>query len=810
MAGATNCRSAAVYDYLTDNQNDPLYPGGGANAYDDGEILAPQYITSSNEAAFLDTYSSSPPSHDGQLEYFSNADSSVNGYDIYQGWAALRLEQISTAFKTALGETGVYASATSSRVRPVFEWQYGGSWSGELGEMQAMFPSHPVDYYLYGGGGGWYVDDTVGGFDDAVFANGNFATPVVSSSQQNPAGASWTFTGAAGIAANGSSLGNPTAPTVGPPSTPDGSTQTAYLQPGASVSQSVYFSGGWADITLMACQTLANNWSNGLSISIDGGTPLQESEGTAEFSGSQNVWIWDRTAAFSVTTGYHTVTFTNTWSSGGATVFLDDVAIQTVNGLFKDAAAQGVKNNTLDLMSDVALCQEYGLYDVGYEGGFDFNQNEGYDDINGYSNMGARGFSSPTPNVAMMANLDPRAEALVISTLDQFYHAGGTLPMVFDSANQINGWAVAAPTYFDFNTAKQQAAADVEASLPPTGGLPANWSSTFFGGPSLGSPPGTVGFDGTTWTLRGEGGQVDWYGNTALAALTNVSGDATIIAKMVSTQVAGSSRAGIILSDSGNGAAATPAVELGVYGYGSSYTNNGVATTNGIIELTAELSNGHPDNPVAAVNVGTPYMVQSGNNGDPDEIYNAPVWLKLVESGSGGSSVFTGYYSMDGVNWTEVGATGAGLVSFPDPTNVAGLIGINLTRFTNVSVSPLLFTTSPTASPSTVAGTTCALSTQGQSTAGGIVYTWSASTVPAGAAPPTFSTNNGSMTGENTTASFHACGTYVLTATMTDSAGNVAEQTVTVVVDQTPTSVVICAVARGCHGRYAAVFHCHA
>ncbi len=110
----------AVYDYLTDNQNDPLYPGGGANAYNDGAILAPQYITSANEAGFLATYTADPTPDTpndtwSSPEYFSNADSSVNGYDIYQGWVALRLEQISMAFKAALGDTGVFANATASR-----------------------------------------------------------------------------------------------------------------------------------------------------------------------------------------------------------------------------------------------------------------------------------------------------------------------------------------------------------------------------------------------------------------------------------------------------------------------------------------------------------------------------------------------------------------------------------------------------------------------------------------------------------------------------------------------------------------------
>ena len=471
----------AVYDYLDNITSDSLYPGGGANAYNDGAILVPYYNTVEGnttwQAAFEATYNGTTPTESGYSSptYFSNA-AAVNGYLLYQGWVGLRLEQISTAFKTAFGKSGINATAAASRVRPLFEWQYGGgSYVGELSAMQAIFTSEPVDYYLYGGGGGWYSSDTDTGFLDATFANGNFATPIVSGTQADPAGGSWTFSNGsisgstAGIAANGSSLGNPVAPTVGPPTAPGGSTQTAYLQPGASISESVDFSAaGWADITLLACQTLANNWSNGLSISIDGGTALAESEGVPLFSGggTVDVWTWDRTAAFDVTAGYHTIKFTNTWTSGGATVFLDDVAIQTVNDLFLQTAAGGAPAIT-SVKSDVVLCLQYGLYDVGYEGGFNFNENLDTGNVNGYSEMGNRGYSSSTPNVGEMANLDPRTEALAVATLDNFYSYGGTLPVVFESVGNPNSWAVTAPNYFTYNTPKQQAAAAVEAAPPP-------------------------------------------------------------------------------------------------------------------------------------------------------------------------------------------------------------------------------------------------------------------------------------------------------------------------------------------------------
>ena len=41
--------------------------------------------------------------------------------------------QISDAFKATFGETEIAAADTNSRVRPVYEWQCGGNWSGGLG-----------------------------------------------------------------------------------------------------------------------------------------------------------------------------------------------------------------------------------------------------------------------------------------------------------------------------------------------------------------------------------------------------------------------------------------------------------------------------------------------------------------------------------------------------------------------------------------------------------------------------------------------------------------------------------------------------
>ena len=78
-----------VYDYLTNNQNDPLYPGGGANAYNDGAIFTPQFINALNEAGFLGHLQpNAPVQHSGSSPDTSTTCGSQNGYYIYQGWLA--------------------------------------------------------------------------------------------------------------------------------------------------------------------------------------------------------------------------------------------------------------------------------------------------------------------------------------------------------------------------------------------------------------------------------------------------------------------------------------------------------------------------------------------------------------------------------------------------------------------------------------------------------------------------------------------------------------------------------------------------
>jgi hypothetical protein len=92
-----------------------------------------------------------------------------------------------------------------------------------------------------------------------------------------------------------------------------------------------------------------------------------------------------------------------------------------------------------------------------------------------------------------------------------------------------------------------------------------------------------------------------------------------------------------------------------------------------------------------------------------------------------------------------------------------------------------------------VTGFTTALSVLGADSAGesNLLYTWTATTLPAGATQPTFSIN-GTNAAKNTTATFYASGTYVFTAAVSDNqgAGSVSSSvTVTVVAALTSIAV---------------------
>lgn len=582
---ANQLAQRAMYDYFTGNRDDSLYPGGGSNAYDDGSVLAPYFkLAPADVKAFLATYNPNPaPGSKTSPLYFNNSSTIFNGYGAGQAWTGLRTVQISEAFKATFGEASMDAIAADSRVRPLILWQYGGNRSRALNFIDEAYEArHPVSYYIYGGGGGWYADSPAAGFSDVGFENPSFIDGL----------SGWASVGPVGPVANGSAMGNPDAPphfvpialaggtvqsgdtvtittttkhgfsvgqsvkvskvavqgyngtftitaatattfsyktsVVGLSASGGGQvvgtsagTAAAYIGPGGSISQEVTFSGGYADITLCLTQVFASSPGTGLTITliptnggpaINDGKPIALSEGAFGYTGNKNKYVWSRTAAFFTGGSPYTyrVTFAN--NSATQTIFLADLAIQTVNGMYKETEAilqAGGLDIGTTVKPDVELASRYGIYTVGYEGGFNFNQNlAAWLSPLGYQTMGARGYSTNVPNVGMYANLDPRAQELAVRTLKQYFAAGGRLAIVFQSAGNINSWSVAAPYYSDWDTPKQKATAQVSSESQA---------------PSYGLRPGQA-LVGQYWWLSG-GGKNQSYSTVSRTYLLAAAGD---------------------------------------------------------------------------------------------------------------------------------------------------------------------------------------------------------------------------------------------------------------------------------------------
>jgi O-glycosyl hydrolase len=167
----------------------------------------------------------------------------------------------------------------------------------------------------------------------------------------------------------------------------------------------------------------------------------------------------------------------------------------------------------------------------------------------------------------------------------------------------------------------------------------------------------------------------------------------------------------------------------------------------------------------------------------------APVWLKLVRVGN----QFSGYYSTDNVNWTQIG--GSVTISM-GTTAYAGMVACSHTSsqlttatFTNVALTGTV-NQAPTvaiaaaASPSTVTGATANLSVLGADDAGeaNLAYYWATTGAPP--ASVVFS-SNGQNSSKNTLATFTKPGTYSLVVTVLDQVGLSTTSTLNVTVNQT-------------------------
>jgi Protein of unknown function (DUF642) len=180
--------------------------------------------------------------------------------------------------------------------------------------------SHTLTFHstnLNGGDSSVFIDQVALVPQPAAVVDAGFESPALSlgAFKYAPTGTAWTFTGVAGVAANGSGFtaGNPGAPQAG---------QVAFLQNQGSISQAVILPAGTYAIGFSAAQRGNKPGVQTLQVLVDGAVV-----GTFN-TVSGNAYTTLATSTFTVTAGTHTVTFRGTNLNGGDnTAFIDQVTV---------------------------------------------------------------------------------------------------------------------------------------------------------------------------------------------------------------------------------------------------------------------------------------------------------------------------------------------------------------------------------------------------------------------------------------------------------------------------------------------------
>jgi len=163
----------------------------------------------------------------------------------------------------------------------------------------------------------------------------------------------------------------------------------------------------------------------------------------------------------------------------------------------------------------------------------------------------------------------------------------------------------------------------VSLTVNPSGGggqLPTGWTDADVGAVGV---AGSASFNTGTFTVSGSGTDIFGTGDQFNYAYQSVSGDVTVIARVVSEdQTAGFSKAGVMIRES----LATNAVDAAVL----------ITPTNGVaMEF-------RPTTGAATINI-TGWI----------KGVLPPQWVKLVRTGN----TFVGSYSADGATWTQIATT---------------------------------------------------------------------------------------------------------------------------------------------------------
>ena len=297
-------------------------------------------------------------------------------------------------------------------------------------------------------------------------------------------------------------------------------------------------------------------------------------------------------------------------------------------------------------------------------------------------------------------------------------------------------------------------------ALPPPS-LPLPWSTQDIGAVN---PAGSANWAADSFTVKGSGADI-WGSTDAFQFVSqSLTGDATVVARVAS-------------QSNSNGWAKSGIMFREALTAGAKHVTVVVTPSNGV-NLQYRASTG-----------GTSTTVAAGTG------ITAPIWLKLVHSGS----TFTAYRSTDGATWTQA-ATLTQTMASPlyaglcVCSHLAGTLCTTVLK--NVSATVTAPNNAPTiataakATPNPVTASTTVLSVLGadDNSEANLTYTWATTGTPPAAV--TFSAN-GTNAAKNSTATFTKAGSYNFQVTVKDQGNLTVTSAITVTVNQTPTSIIV-------------------
>lgn len=303
-------------------------------------------------------------------------------------------------------------------------------------------------------------------------------------------------------------------------------------------------------------------------------------------------------------------------------------------------------------------------------------------------------------------------------------------------------------------------ATPVYTATPPATALPGPWAAADIGTKFGGGGTGASGYAGGTFTLIAGGSDIFGTADSFRYTYQPLVGNGDIVARVASIENTNdSAKVAVMIRASLSAGAQNVAVVL---------------TKNAGIQLQTRSSTNGSTVATTVTGIAAPYWVR----------------LNRVFNASTSQYAVTGYYSPDGVTWTQLGSTvnlnmpasafiGLGTTSH-DTTK---LMSASVTDVTVANNAPTVQTAAAATSNPVINSDKATLSVLGADDHGesNLTYAWTTTASPAAVTAPTFGANN-SNAAKSSLVTFFAPGVYQFTVTITDASGQSVTSAVSVTV----------------------------